>query len=205
MFFLQTTLWQKLEHWDQLLFIKLNSDWTNSWFDALMPWMRNALHWSPVYLFLIVFMLLNFRAKGAWWCLFFVATIALTDMTGTYLFKHTVHRIRPCNDPGFFFHVRLLVDYCSYGFSFISNHAANHFAIASFFYITMRHVLGKWVALGFLWAAIVGYAQIYVGVHYPLDVLAGSLLGLTTGTLTGRLFNNRYGIAIFGNQPTLSS
>ncbi|MEO8403803.1 MAG: phosphatase PAP2 family protein [Chitinophagaceae bacterium] len=202
---MQTTIWQKLVNMDQWLFTQLNSVYTNRVFDSIMPFMRNAMHWSPVYLFLIVFMLLNFNRKGAWWCLFFTATVALTDMTGTYLFKNTVQRTRPCNDHDFAPHVRMLLDHCSYGFSFISNHAANHFAMAAFFYITMKSVLGKWTGLAFVWAGIVGYAQIYVGIHYPLDVLAGSLLGLTIGTLSGRLFNKRYGFAIFGNQPTLSS
>ncbi len=70
--------------------------------------------------------------------IFHDVTIALTDMTGNYVFKHGFERIRPCGDPDFFFHVRLLVDHCSSGYSFVSNHAANHFGLAAFFFITMR-------------------------------------------------------------------
>jgi membrane-associated phospholipid phosphatase len=204
-FLLQMGLWQKLEHWDQWLFIQLNSVLTNPFFDTIMPFLRNSLNWTPLYLFLGVFVLLNFRARGGWWCVFFVATAALTDMTGTYIFKHNIERLRPCSDPDFFFHVRLLVDYCSGGYSFVSNHAANHFGLAAFFFITMKHVLKKWALIGFVWAALIAYAQVYVGLHYPLDVLVGSLLGLAFGTLTGTQFNKRYGIVIFGDQPTLSS
>ncbi len=203
-FLLQSTFWQKLVEADQWLFIKINSGLANPVFDEVMPFLRNSTHWMPLYLFLIVFALLNFRARGAWWLLFFFATIAMTDMTGTYLFKHGVMRARPCNDIDFYSQVRLLVN-CSTGYSFTSNHAANHFGMATFFYITTRHWLGKWAFVGFVWAALVSLAQVYVGIHYPFDILGGAMLGLIFGVLTGTFFNKRYGIAIFDNQPTYSS
>lgn len=205
--FLLTTLWQRLEQWDRWLFIQVNSEWTNSVFDSVLPFMRNGTYWAPLYLFLIVFMLMNFKGKGGWWILLCIATIALTDMIGTYGFKHNFYRYRPCSDINFFSQVRLLVDRCSGGYSFTSNHAANHFGMATFFFVTFRTtpVLKKWAWAGFLWAGLIAYAQVYVGVHYPLDVLAGTLLGLVVGWLTGKLFNKRYGFAIFDNQPTISS
>lgn len=203
-FLWQLGFWQKLEQWDQWLFIQLNSVWTNPVFDSLMPFLRNGKNWAPLYLFLGVFAILNFSRKGIWWCVFFLVTVALTDMTGTYVFKHTIERMRPCSDADFSSHVRLLVSYCSGGFSFVSNHAANHFGLAAFFFTTMKPVLPKWAPAGLVWAGLIAYAQVYVGVHYPLDVLAGTLLGLIFGTITGRLFNKRYGFAIFGNQPTMS-
>lgn len=202
---LQLTFLQRLEQWDKWLFLQFNSGLTNPVFDSLMPFLRNGQHWAPLYLFLGSFVLLNFKSKGAWWILFFVATVAITDMTGTYLFKHNFNRLRPCNDPDFFFHVRLLVKQCGVGRSFTSNHAANHFGMATFFFITLRPVFKKWAWVGFLWAGLIAYAQIYVGLHYPSDVLAGALLGLLAGSITGKLFNKRYGFSIFDNQPTISS
>ena len=200
MFFL-TTLWQRLEQLDQWLFIKINGSWTNPVFDAIMPFFRNQVYWVPLYLFLLAFVIINFKAKGLWWCVLFLATVALTDMTGTYIIKHNFFRMRPCGDPDFFMHVRLLLKQCSGGSSFISNHAANHFGMAGFFFFTFRMKLKKWAWIAFLWAALICYAQIYVGVHYPLDVLAGAMLGLVFGTFTGYIFNKRFGFAIFGNQP----
>lgn len=202
---LQSGFWQKLEQWDQWLFIKLNSGPANPVFDTVMPFMRNGMHWVPLYLFLGVFVLLNFKSKGVWWILFFIATIALTDMVGTQVFKHNFGRDRPCADQDFSMHVRLLIQCTGRGNSFISNHAANHFGMATFFFITLRPVLKKWARIGFIWAGLIAYAQVYVGVHYPLDVLAGASLGLMAGLLTGKLFNKRYGFAIFDNQPTISS
>ena len=190
--------WKKLVQWDQSLFISINSDWTNSVFDVVMPFLRNSLTWAPLYLFLLIFVLVNFKVRGLWWAVFFLSTVALTDMTGTYVFKHAFERLRPCSDPDFFTHVRLLLKQCAGGYSFTSNHAANHFGMATFFFITFRHLFKIWAWIALCWAAVICYSQVYVGVHYPLDVLAGAMLGLAFGITTGTFFNKRFGIAIFG-------
>lgn len=194
------SFWQNLIEWDQALFKKINGDWTNPIFDSVMPFLRSATHWAPLYLFILVFVLVNFKIKGLWWAVFFLATVAMADMTGTYVFKHGFERLRPCNDPLVAENLRLLLKRCGGGYSFISNHAANHFGMAIFFYITMRPVLKNWAWIGLPWAALIAYAQVYVGNHYPLDVLCGALLGLAFGITTATLFNKRYGFAIFGHQ-----
>ena len=190
--------WKKLVQWDQSLFISINSDWTNPVFDVVLPIMRNSFIWYPLYLFLLIFVLLNFKVRGLWWAVFFLSTLALTDMTGTYVFKHVFERLRPCSDPDFFTHVRLLLKQCAGGYSFTSNHAANHFGMATFFFITFRHLFKIWAWIALCWAAVICYSQVYVGVHYPLDVLSGAMLGLAFGITTGTFFNKRFGIAIFG-------
>jgi undecaprenyl-diphosphatase len=191
------SFWQKLLDLDRDLFEKINSDWTNPVFDIIMPFVRLYLHWAPLYLFLLVFIIINYKHNWLWWAVFFLATIALTDMTGTYIFKHNIERLRPCNDPAMADSVRLLLDRCAGGYSFISNHAANHMGMGVFFYMTFRYELKKWAWAGIIWAIIIAYSQVYVGVHYPSDVLAGALLGLVFGMITGTLFNKRFGFAIF--------
>ncbi len=203
MVFLGISFTGKLAEWDQALFKKINTDWANSFFDALMPFLRNSLHWLPLYLFIITFVLLNFKTKGIWWIVFFFCTIALTDMTGTYLFKHNVERYRPCADPAFTDNVRLILKQCAGGFGFISNHAANHFGMAVFFFITFRHLLKGWGIVVLLWAASIAFAQVYVGVHYPLDVLCGAIVGIIFGITTGTFFNKRFRFATFANQSNL--
>ena len=199
--YLLSTFWQKIIQWDQDLFIKVNSKWTNPFFDTLMPFMRHSITWIPLYLFILVLVLVNFKVKAWWWIVFFLITVALTDMTGTYVFKHVFERLRPCSDPLFLEHVRPLLKQCAGGYSFISNHAANHFGMAAFFFITFRQFLKKWAWVGLLWAASIAYSQVYVGVHYPLDVICGALLGLAFGISTGTFFNKRFGFVIFDNQP----
>lgn len=183
---------------DRWLFEKINSDWFNPFFDSLMPFMREPNHWLPLYLFLFVFITLNFK-NSWWWVLFFICTVSLTDMTGTYLFKHNFERFRPCMDPEFYTHVRLVLKRCGGGYSFISNHAANHFGMTVFTYFTLKHHFGsKWLKLIFVWPALIAYAQVYIGIHYPLDVICGALVGIGIGYFTSRFFNKRYGISIFG-------
>lgn len=197
---LAASLWEKLERFDQSLFTKINNDWSNPVFNAVMPWLRYSAFWAPLYLFIGVFTVLNFRIRGLWWCIFFICTAAITDMTGNYIFKHTFQRLRPCNDPDFSPQVHLLISQCGAGYSFISNHAANHFGMAAFFYITFRHAWKKWAWIPFIWAAAIAYAQVYVGIHYPLDVFCGALLGLAMGYATATIFNKRFGFVTFDLQ-----
>ncbi len=200
MFLLAGSFWEKLIQWDHSLFLTINGRWTNPIFDTIMPFARDARHWIPLYLFVFVFMLLNFRTRGLWWTVFFLVTVAMTDMTGAF-FKDNVERLRPCNDPLLFEQVRLLVKECGSGNSFISNHAANHLGMAAFFFITFRRISkpAAWIAL--IWASCIAYAQVYTGLHFPFDVLCGAIVGLTFGFITGAYFNKRFGIAIFDAQP----
>jgi len=100
-----------------------------------------------------------------------------------------IGRVRPCNDPVLSDIVRDLVQ-CGSGYSFPSTHATNHFAMAIFIAMTLgakRPLL--WLGC-LLWAGSVSYAQIYVGVHYPLDIIGGALLGIMIGLFTSSFFNN---------------
>ncbi|HEY1871670.1 MAG TPA: phosphatase PAP2 family protein, partial [Chitinophagaceae bacterium] len=176
------TILQNLESFDRWLFHKINGQWTNPFFDFIFLFFRQANFWMPLYLFVFVFVIANFKRNAWWWVIFFVCTVALTDMTGTRVFKHVFERLRPCNDPGFAPSVRLLLNECAGGYSFVSNHAANHFGLATFFYFTMRNYIPKWAWIGWVWAFSIGYAQIYVGIHYPLDVVGGAILGILFGS-----------------------
>jgi membrane-associated phospholipid phosphatase len=197
---LQANLWQQLEQWDQWAFIKLNSGLANPVLDAMIPFVRHDIYWAPLYLFLATFVLFNFKS-GGWWLLFFACTIAITDMTGTLLFNSIINRFRPCQDPDFSLNVRLVLKQCPRGYSFISNPAANYFSLAAFFFATFRSAIKKWAWIGFVWAGFIAFTQVYMGINYPFDVLAGILFGLTAGLLTGKLFNKRHGFIIFDNQP----
>lgn len=197
MFLIQSNLLHKLEQWDQWLFIQINTHQSNSLFDSVLPYLRIAYFWTPLYLFLLVFIPSNFKYRGWWWCVFFLCTVSLCDMTSSKLVKEAFERWRPCADPNFFQNVRLLVDRCSGTYSFTSSHAANHFGMATFIFLTLRPVLGRWTWLAFLWASIIGYAQVYVGVHYPFDVVGGATIGITFGWMLGTFFNKRFGFVNF--------
>jgi undecaprenyl-diphosphatase len=187
------SMWQYLVEWDKSVFIKLNSGWTNSFFDAVLPYLRNSVFWAPLYIFILVFITVNYGKKGWWWSLGFLLTVAITDMVGTNIFKEGFERLRPCQDPDMAGHVRLLLKQCSGSFSFVSNHAANHFALATYAFLTFRGVFKKWMYVAYLWAFFIAYAQIYVGVHYPLDCIGGALLGTFIGAMVAWGFHKKWG------------
>ncbi|HTM66677.1 MAG TPA: phosphatase PAP2 family protein [Flavipsychrobacter sp.] len=169
----------------------LNTVWHNAFLDAVIPFFRNQWTWAPLYLFLLVFMLMNYRLKGLIWCLFFLATFGISDQLSAHVFKEIFIRVRPCNNPMLVGLVHNIVP-CGGGFSFPSSHAANHFALAIFGAITLGH-LGKWIwYVAILWAVLVSYAQVYVGVHFPLDVTCGGLLGIAAGLFTAKIFRVKF-------------
>lgn len=191
---------EKLGQLDRWLFKLINSAGENAFFDWLLPLWRTPTFWIPAYLVLLVALLYRFRQKAGWWIFFLFTTVGLVDLIGNQLIKQTIQRLRPCNDPLLAGEVLLRIPACGTGFSFISNHAANHFAIATFMFLTLGKWLGKTSFLLFLWAFLVGYAQIYVGVHYPGDVFVGSLLGTALAALFANQFNKQPRFAIFGSE-----
>jgi len=175
------SFFESLQSIDQSLFVYINRVATHPILDTLMPFFRESTFWIPFYLFLIVFVFVNFGKNGWVWLLFAFITVLLTDQFSSSIIKNWVQRPRPCADPLFSDQVRLLLDHCSGGYSFTSSHATNHFGVATFLFVTLGRFFGNWKYLIFIWAAFICYAQVYVGVHYPLDVIFGALLGFAIG------------------------
>ncbi|MDB5202435.1 MAG: phosphoesterase PA-phosphatase related protein [Ferruginibacter sp.] len=184
----------KLIELDRHLFSLINSHWNNSFFDAILPLVRNSIFSLPLYLFLLVFAIINFKSKAFWWIVFAAGTAILGDFISSDLIKNNIIRLRPCNDPSLADSMRFLVSYRPQSSSFTSSHATNHFALAAFFFYTLENYVGKWAQLFFLWAFVIIYAQVYVGVHFPLDVICGGLIGFVLGYLSARSFNKHYGL-----------
>lgn len=156
---------------DTELFYILNSKVQNPVLDLLMPILTNLDYWRIPILLLAISLLIFGQKKGRVAVLLLVFGIALSDQVCNNVLKPLVGRLRPCN---VLENVHLLVG-CTKAFSFPSSHATNMFAamsILSFAYPRLKLVL-----LGI--ASIVSYSRVYVGVHYPFDVVAGIILGVT--------------------------
>lgn len=179
---------------DKALFLKINTQWTNSFLDSVSPWFREANTWIPLYLFLFLFAVMNFSWRIWPWIVVFIISVTLTDQVSSTFIKAWINRPRPCSDPQFSYQVHLLLSYCPGNGSFTSSHATNHFGAAFYIFFTMKPYFKKWGYLFFLWAAIISYAQVYVGIHYPLDVIGGALLGSGIGFFTSRMFNKYIGL-----------
>lgn len=178
---------QSLEKLDRSLFELINQDAHSSVLDPLMSLLRNPDTWIPLYVFMAFWSVI--RLKKVTW-LFVMCTLlmfAFTDSVTAFVFKPFFERLRPCAEPSLAGIVRIL-DGCGGKYSFPSNHAANHFALAAFWYGAISKMTGKkWYWL-WVWAFLVCYAQVYVGKHYPGDILAGAVFGICSGVLTYRLF-----------------
>lgn len=175
---------------DYQLFHLLNGVWHNIVLDAIVPFWREKYFWAPLYLFLLTFLAYNYRSNFWVIVLFAILTVVLADQLSSGLIKPLVNRLRPCNDPSLLEMVRTLVP-CGSGKSFVSSHATNHFAIAVYF-IAIFGKIYRWILpVGLLWAATIAYGQVYVGVHFPLDIIGGAILGVLIGRLTGVLARGR--------------
>ena len=189
------TFFQKLLQADYWLMLKINRDGQSAILDNVTLFIREASFWVPLYVFLLLFITLNFGKKGWWWALALVGLVALSDLLSSHLIKEMLFRPRPCRDEVMVHKIRFLAKTCGLNGSFTSSHATNHFAIASFAYMTLKNSSSYW-ALAFVWAGMISYAQVYVGVHYPFDIIGGAILGSTLGYFTASLFNNQMGLGL---------
>lgn len=178
---------ENLHQFDLDLFLKIHQGLSNGFFDWFLPLMRNRFFWAPLYLFIIIFCFKQYKMKGAYIIGGILLTFALGDLISSRLIKPFVARIRPCNDLSLVDHIIHRVP-CGAGYSFPSAHATNHFGIAVFLIVVFYPKWKPILPIGLAWAFIISFAQIYVGVHYPIDTLAGACLGTTIGLLTGRLY-----------------
>jgi len=184
---------QKLIDLDKWLFVKINKDSENYFFDLVMPFLRQSKIWIPFYFFMAVFIISNFPKKAIAWLLLIGVTAGTTDIISSHIFKPLIGRQRPCNDPDMASNLHLLANYCGQNGSFTSSHAANHFGIATFLFITLYNILNRWSYLFFVWAIIICYSQVYVGVHFPLDVIGGAFLGMFFGWISGNFYIKKAG------------
>jgi undecaprenyl-diphosphatase len=178
---------------DHALFYNINGKWTNPFFDSVMPWVRNSNNWIPLYLILLSFLIYKWGKKSWKWLALVALNVTLTDQISSHFFKPFFHRLRPCANPALMQQTRLLLDHCSGGFSFTSSHAANHFGIAVFLVVTLQPLLKNYRFLFLIWAALIAYAQVYVGVHFPLDIFVGAIIGIIVGYFNGKLFHKWQG------------
>jgi len=178
---------QWFEAIDKNIFTLIHSDGALPVIDSVMKGLRNAFTWVPLYAF-ILYWILRHGKKYAWqFILLSLVTFAITDFVSASILKPAFSRIRPCYDPELQDIIRELVA-CGGQNSFPSSHASNHFGLAAFWFYSIYLIKGKnWHWL-WIWALIIGYAQVYVGKHYPIDIIGGGLFGYVVGTFSAIIF-----------------
>ena len=178
---------------DRDIFIYLNS-LGNSTFDKAWLIISDKKSSIPLYILLIYLLKENQKSKNFFTHLFFIALLILfTDQISGF-FKDLFERLRPCHDPSINFCIRIVKESCGGLYSFFSSHASNSFALASFFYFSIAEK-NKYIKLLFVWALVVSYSRIYIGVHYPLDIICGTFFGLFSGYLFYWFLNKKYNVS----------
>lgn len=187
-----------LNEWDQSLFLILNG-WNAPWLDPVMWWVSQKWVWVPWYallLFILVRKRWSLSIKRDYKLLILLLlsialTIAFADQIASGILKPTVARLRPTHNEALQPWIHLLTGadgelYRGGMYGFVSSHAANSFALVGF--LSPLLASSGWSAGLILWASLIAYSRIYLGVHYPGDVLVGALIGYSIGALMSRLY-----------------
>ncbi len=174
----------KIQTLDTKLFIYLNGLGSEN-FDGLWLIITKQIYWTPLFLLLFYIIFKELGTKQSLYLLLFVAVLLVFTDQITNLFKNGFQRLRPCNNPEINTTIRIVQSRKS--FSFFSGHAANTMAVATFLYLIFKKDF-KYFGLLFLWPLIFAYSRIYLGLHYPIDIISGYFCGAILGYLMFKLY-----------------
>jgi undecaprenyl-diphosphatase len=173
------TGFQNLIQKDKALFIYLNGLGNEKW-DAMWLLITNQFVWIPLYLFFFILLYKTFGLKKIFYFLLIIVLIITFSDQISNLVKNAVERTRPNNNSDLKEFIRIILH--PTGFGFYSGHASTSMALTTFLYLSLKNFY-QTAILFFAWPILFAYSRIYVGVHYPSDILAGFVIGLTIGVL----------------------
>ena len=160
-----------------LFFNGLNSPF----WDQVMWWVSGSKSWIPMYAIILGYIIYKFRWRAVITIVIIALVVTLSDQISVHAFKNVFQRLRPCHTPELQNLVHLVKNKCGGQYGFVSSHAANTFAVA--FFLSKLFKNKTFSIFIFVWATIVSYSRIYLGVHFPFDVLCGAILGSLIGYL----------------------
>lgn len=167
-----------LQHLDQQLFLFLNSHNSPFW-DTVMYAISGRVIWAPLYLAILLYLGFKYKRKFLIIIPFIIIAVTLADQVSVQLFKNIFMRLRPCHEPSLAGMVHLVKGECGGLYGFVSSHASNSFNVA---FLSLMFIKKRWYTISIIiWASVIGYSRIYLGVHYPGDVVCGSMVGAFIG------------------------
>lgn len=172
-------MFEKIIALDKQLLVYLNGLGSPT-YDSLWLIITKQVYWTPFFLFLAYLIYKKMGLKNLGIIILFIALILLCCNTSVEFFKSTFQRLRPCNDPQIKDIIRIV--HQSDSFSFFSGHASNSMATMMFLFLILKKHY-KYIFLIFLYPLIFAYSRIYLGVHFPTDILTGYAFGATFGII----------------------
>ena len=175
-------MFETLVNFDRNFFMALNSMHT-PFMDTVMWWIADKFIWLPLYILLAVFLFLKYGKPSVFMILFAALLIIISDQTSVMI-KYMFERERPCHDEILSLMVHTVNNKCGGKFGFVSSHAANTMAVFTYLLLIARNRYKKITLITAVWVALVGYSRIYLGVHYPADIVGGWFVGICAAFAT---------------------
>jgi undecaprenyl-diphosphatase len=177
---------EKLKQLDQEWFLAINGYHSSFW-DPIMVAISDRLFWIPFYLVLAAYLIYRHRRQSILMFLAIGLSLLAADGISSRFIKPYFARLRPCHDASLSETINIVAG-CGGKFGFLSSHAANTFAIAMLFALMLPDRYRNFKIFAFVWAVAISYSRVYLGVHFPGDVLGGAVLGIVLGLIFGLLF-----------------
>ncbi|PSR57071.1 phosphatase PAP2 family protein [Adhaeribacter arboris] len=177
---------ENLKKLDREWFLAINGYHSPFW-DPFMIAVSDRRFWIPFYALLVAFLIFRFRRQSILMFMIIALSLIAADGISSRIIKPYFARLRPCHDSSLSETINLVAG-CGGKFGFLSSHAANSFGIAMLFAFLLPERYRYFKIFVFVWAALISYSRIYLGVHFPGDVLGGAFLGIVLGWIFGLLF-----------------